>query len=129
MKRLTETTCALLAAVSCCGMSLAQPVSLPSAPAGVETFASNGIQFSRVQAASVQPFVPPNGANYQHPIGGGSWDFSISRTEITISTWIEFTNSLSALQVPSDQAWSFGLQTLLRGDQMTTLGLMEPEVH
>lgn len=90
-----------------------QPIQLPPAPAGVQTFSNQGIQFSRVQAANVQALTVSG--NYFAPIGGGTWDFSISRTEITQGQWVEFVNAFGTVPMPSGQPWSQGLSELFQG--------------
>jgi len=94
------------------GSAAAQSVPLPAAPAGVETFRSNGIEFSRVRAANVTPYLANGNGNYHAPIGGGSWDFAMARTELTHGQWVEFLNAFDNVAVPAGQPWSQGLNEL-----------------
>lgn len=93
----------------------AQSLVLPPAPAGVQTFTHEGIQFARVQAPNVLAYVP-TGGNLNRPIGGGSWDFSLSRTEVTQGQYVEFVNAFNAVPIPQGQPWSAAMQTLLSGN-------------
>lgn len=92
----------------------AQPVLLPTAPNGVTTFNRDGIQFSHVHAANIVGGTPAPGP-LNGPVGGGSWDFGIARTELTQGQWVEFINAFNAVPIPENQPYSSGLQTLLTG--------------
>ncbi|MBY0456125.1 MAG: formylglycine-generating enzyme family protein, partial [Gemmataceae bacterium] len=89
---------------------------LPPAPGGVETFASGGIDYARVRAASVTPFDPAGHGNVLRPIGGGSWDFAISRTEVSQKVWVEFMGEFNAVPVPTGQPWTSRMESMLRGE-------------
>lgn len=95
-------------------VALAQAIVLPPAPAGVSTFTLEGIQFSAVQASNVQPYMPPNG-QLNRPVGAGSWNFGIARTELTQGQWVEFLRAFNDVPIPQNQPYTSGLQTILSG--------------
>lgn len=96
-------------------IAIGQQVFLPPAPPGVETFTHEGIQFSWVRAPNVQPYVPTSSL-IGRPIGGGSWDFAIARTEVTQGQWVEFINTFAAEPVPQGQVYGPRLLQLLNGE-------------
>jgi len=100
------------------GSAAAQSVPLPAAPAGVETFSSNGIEFARVRATGV-PAILPFGRN----LGGHDLDFAISRTEVTQGQWFEFINATSGLAVPQGQPYTQGLSHILAGGRSVGPGV------
>lgn len=92
----------------------AQPVNLPAAPQDVQTFTNQGIQFSRINPANVQALGPL--PSYGRAIGSGSWDFGLSRTELTQGQWVEFISAFNAVPVPEGQPWAERMNSMLRGD-------------
>lgn len=107
-----------LSAVIACGVgsgTFAQPVALPPPPPGVATFTAEGIAFARVRADKVPGRMLQNG-NVPSPIGAGTWDFAIARTELTQGQWVEFVNAFNAVPIPQHRPWTVGVEETLRGD-------------
>lgn len=104
----------VIASPGVCIRAAAQPITLPAPPNGVQTFTAEGIQFSRVRATNVTPFLPSNGP-LARPLGGGSWDFGIGRTEVTQGQFVDFINAFNAVPVPDGQPWSNDLDLMFRG--------------
>ncbi len=97
-------------------VSHGQPVTLPAAPAGVQTFSRDGTQFSRIQAPNVVAFNAVGGlGNVNRPVGGGSWDFGIARTELTLGDFVEFINAFGSVPLPAGQSWGSEAEVLLEG--------------
>lgn len=105
----------------------AQPIELPHAPAGVETFVHADIKFARVRANDVQPFIPTNGP-LNRPIGAGSWDFSIARTELTQQQWVDFMAHFNAVPVPQGRPWTSAVEVLLGGGGWIGPGMYFTEI-
>lgn len=104
-----------LLALACPALpAAAQPVTLPPSPVGVQTFTAEGIQFSHIHASNVTPFVPTNGP-LARPLGGGSWDFGLARTEVTQGQYVEFIHAFNAVPVPEGRPWSGSMDSLFRG--------------
>ncbi len=98
--------------------------SLPPAPAGVQVSHEYGIEFVRVQAQNVKPFQASGSlGNVNRPVGGGSWDFGLARTELTQGQWIQMPNAFDDVAVPADQPWSYTLESMLRGDGWVGFGM------
>jgi formylglycine-generating enzyme required for sulfatase activity len=74
------------------------------------------MQFSRVQAPNVAAFNASGGlGNVNRPVGGGSWDFGIARTELTLGQFVDFINAFGDTPLPSDRPWSTQVWSLLDG--------------
>jgi hypothetical protein len=102
-----------------CGITsqaIGQSLALPAAPQGVQTFEAQGFKFVRVQASDVGAFSPNDGSfPLGRPFGGGSWNFGIARTEITLAQAVELPNAFYDVPVPNDQPWSFSMNSVLMG--------------
>jgi hypothetical protein len=108
----------LAIAFVCVSTCYSQSITLPPAPAGIETFTLHGLQFSNVQTGAIADFVPPADQPYPsvgRPVGGGTWNFGIARTELTQGSAIELPNAFYDVAVPQDAPWAFRMNTLLSG--------------
>lgn len=103
------------------GWTAASSGALPPPPPGVQTFDRAGISFSQITAQNVAAYPASGGIN--RPVGGGDWNFALSRTEVTQGQWIELTNMLADVEIPSDRPWSSSLLAMLNTLAWTGPGL------
>lgn len=104
--RMNAASCLSVVAAFAVGSTplLAQS-SLPPAPAGVQTSTTYGIEFATVGAINnpSYPHLTANwtGAQYERQGRGSvSYEFRISRAEVTTGQWLEFFNTFAARSAP-----------------------------
>jgi len=108
-----------------CGVSMAQPIALRVPPPDRDVHGQWRAVFAC--ACVERPgVIPPDGANYQHPIGAGSWDFGISRRKSLSARGLSSRMRL-AREIPTGHPWSFGLLSLIRGDTWFSPGVYSEE--
>lgn len=90
---------------------LAQP--LPPAPAGVQVTTQHGIEFATVGARSNVGFPSSTVTwtgdhNERQGRGAVSYDYRISRTEVTTGQWLEFFNTFAPRPMPANVRSALG---------------------